>query len=364
MNNDFVTYCNFSTDKLLIYTKYEGFIDRSKVSDTSLENLKNNRTKGILSASSKKKIRKIISLWCQAIDVKKKVSKKNNQWKKKQMTFLTLTLPAQQLESDKDNKRNLLNRFLIQIQRDSSLSSYLWCAEKQMNGNIHYHIICNTTIDWKYIRSLWNRILDDNGYIENYRQNQIHFHKNGFNVRKDLLKFWSEEKQFEAYKKGVENNWSDPNSTDIHSLEKVESPDKYMTKYMTKSIDEELKNLYKVWNDAELTPKEMDVEKWNVINEKYSHLLIEGKIWGCSKNLQNLIQYSAALDSYIEDVIFETINRDNGNKWENLYCIIVKNINLNEVKNRSPSHYNELIKTSIINYNIIYNLNENQNAKI
>lgn len=356
MDNQVVTYCNFSTDKLLIYNKYEGYINREKVKDSSLKNLDCNRTKGILSAASKKRIRKIISLWCQAVDIKKKVSRKNNDWKKLQMTFLTLTLPSQQLDSDIENKRNLLNRFLIQIQRESGLSAYLWCAEKQMNGNIHYHIVCNTTIKWTLIRRIWNDILDDNGYIENYRQNQIHFHKNGFNVRTDLLKYWNEERQFEAYKKGVENNWSDPNSTDIHSLEKIDNPSAYMTKYMTKSIDDEMKDLYKIWNDAGLTLAEMDVEKWNVINEKYKHLLIEGKIWGCSKNLQNLSQYNSAIDSTIEDIIIETINRDSKNKWENLHCVVVKNINLNEVKNRSPVHYNLLIKTSIENYSIIYTL--------
>ena len=99
---------------------------------------------------------------------------------------------------------------------------------------------------------------------------------------------------------------------------------------------------------------EMDIEKWKLINEKYTHLLIDGKLWGCSKNLQNLKQYSTSIDSTIEDVILETVNRDSSNKWENLHCVVVKNINLNEVKNRSPVHYNLLIKTSIENYNIIY----------
>lgn len=364
MSHDFITYCNFSTDKILMYSKYDGYIDRSKVSESSLYNLKNNHTKGILSYASKKKIRKIISLWCQAIDVKKKVSRKNNAWKKLQMTFLTLTLPAPQMHSDKEFKRILLNRFLIQIQRDSELCCYLWCAEKQMNGNIHFHIVCNSFIDWREIRNLWNDILDDNGYIEVYRNNQNYFHADGFKLRTDLLKYWSEEKQYNAYLEGIKNNWSDPNSTDIHSLEKIDNPASYITKYLTKSIDEELKSMYKIWNDAGLTLSEMDMEKWNLINDKYRHLLIEGKLWGCSKKLQLLIQYSAALDSSIEDVVIETINRDKNNEWKNIHCTVVKNVNLNEVKNRSPVHYSNLIKTSLENYSIIYSLNKNENEKL
>lgn len=320
-----------------------------------MENLKNSSCKGILSSGSKKKIRNIIQLWTDSIDIKKKVSRKNNDWKLKQITFITLTLCANQLESDKENKRNLLNRFLIEIQRKSNLSSYLWCAEKQKNGNIHYHILSNSEIDYKIIRSIWNNILADNNYIENYRQNQIHFHKDGFNLRTDLLKYWNEEKQYNAYLEGVKCNWSNPNSTDIHSLRKIENIAAYVTKYMTKSIDEEIGKNYKIWSDAGLTKSEMDLEKWKLINEKYSHLLVDGKLWSCSKNLLTLVKYSSAVDNSIEEVIWSTIERNEKNKWSNEFCDIIENINLNEVKNKSPIHYNLLIQTNIKNYNIIYN---------
>lgn len=355
-NFDFITYCNFSLDKFLIYTKYDGFVNRSNGNSNSLRNLECNKTKGILSNSSKKKIRKIIGLWSDAISVKKKVSGKNNAWKKKQITFITLTLPSLQLESDKENKRNLLNRFLIELQRKSNVSNYLWCAEKQLNGNIHYHLLSNSTVDYLVIRNIWNSILDDNNYIENYRQNQIHFHKDGFKIRTELLKNWNEEKQYTAYLNGTNCNWSNPNSTDIHSLEKINNIASYVTKYMTKSIDDELKSHYKIWQDAGLTDKEKDTEKWRIINEKYSHLLIDGKIWACSKSLQTLVKYSTPLDYSLELVINSTVDRDVNNKWSNEFCDVISNINLNEVKNKAPCYYNEFIKTNIENYNKIYSL--------
>lgn len=355
-NYEFVTYCNFNFDKILVYTKYDGFIDRKKDNQNSLKNLECNKTKGILSSASKKKIRNIINLWIDSIDVKKKVSRKNRDWKYQQITFITLTLPSPQLESDKENKRNLLNRFLIELQRQSNVCNYLWCAEKQMNGNIHYHILSNSFVAWQIIRRLWNAILDDNQYIENYRQNQKHFHKNGFQLRENLLKNWNADAQYNAYLYGVQTNWSDPNSTDIHKLEKVNNIASYVTKYMTKSIDDELKSHYKIWYEAGLTAKEIDIEKWKIINEKYSHLLIEGKIWSCSKSLQTLVKYSTPLDYSIELVMNEAIERDASNKWSNQFCDVVKNINLNEVKNKAPTYYNEFIKTNIENYNKIYSL--------
>lgn len=350
-----IPYCTFSEKKFTTYLKFSGINPKKNDNKKSLKNLEDNKAKGILSHGSKKRIRSIINLWSEAINIKKKVSRKNNDWKLKQLTFITLTLCANQLESDKENKRNLLNRFLIELQRKSNLSNYLWCAEKQKNGNIHYHILSNSEIEYKIIRSIWNKILDDNNYIENYRQNQIHFHKDGFKIRTEFLQNWSAEQQYNAYLNGVDNNWSDPNSTDIHSLRKIDNIANYVTKYMTKSIDEEIKENYKNWYDEGLTKSEIDVEKWKLINEKYSHLLIEGKIWACSKSLQTLTKYSSSVDSTIDDVINSTIDRDSKNLWKNEFCEIIDNINLNEVKNKSPIHYNLFIKNSLDNYNKIYN---------
>ena len=349
-----IPYCTFSENKFTTYRRFYGANPRKNDNKNSLKNLENNKAKGLLSHSSKKRIRSIINLWSESINIKKKVSRKNNDWKLKQLTFITLTLCSNQLESDKENKRNLLNRFLIELQRKSNLSNYLWCAEKQKNGNIHYHILSNSEIEYKIIRSIWNKILDDNNYIENYRQNQIHFHKDGFKIRTEFLEHWNEEKQYNAYLNGVNNNWSDPNSTDIHSLRKIENIANYVTKYMTKSIDEEIKENYKNWYDAGLTKSEIDVEKWKLINEKYSHLLIDGKIWACSKSLQQLAKYSSSIDGTIQDVIYSTIERNEKNLWKNEFCEIIENINLNEVKNKSPVHYNLFIKNALENYNKIY----------
>ena len=202
---------------------------------------------------------------------------------------------------------------------------------------------------------MWNAIQNDNNYIDAYRENQLYFHKDGFCFREELAKNWNYQQQLDAYNHGMNTNWTDPNSTDIHSLEKIDNIANYITKYLTKSIDENFTELYKVWRDAGLTAKEIDIEKWNVINEKYSHLLIDGKLWSCSSNLQTLVKYSCPVDSQVEDIVFSTINRDSSNEWKNIHCSVISNINLNEVKNRSPVLYNDFIKTTLNNYNLLYN---------
>jgi len=81
------------------------------------------------------------------------------------MVLLTLTIAKQQTDTDQKLKRDLLNRFLIWLQREYPGILYLWKAEKQQNGNIHFHIIVNRFLPWQHIRQQWNQILRDNGYV-------------------------------------------------------------------------------------------------------------------------------------------------------------------------------------------------------
>ena len=59
-------------------------------------------------------------------------------------TFITLTLPAEQSESDQFVTKNILGNFLDRCRKLSLLNNYVWRTEKQKNGNIHYHIITDT----------------------------------------------------------------------------------------------------------------------------------------------------------------------------------------------------------------------------
>ena len=46
---------------------------------------------------------------------------------------------------------------------------------------------------------------------------------------------WPVAKQLESYKKGVANNWSNPNSTDVHSVRGIGKLAAYLAKYVSKS---------------------------------------------------------------------------------------------------------------------------------
>lgn len=133
-----------------------------------------------------------------------------------QITFLTLTLSASQKDiSDKTIVKSLLDPLLQVLRRKYKCKSYVWRAEKQKNGNLHFHITTNQYIPYDTIRDDWNRIQNKLGFIDQF-----------------------------AAKYGHTN----PNSTDIHSVRGVRDLARYMIKYMSKDVPDDLRVNCKQWD--------------------------------------------------------------------------------------------------------------------
>ena len=203
-------------------------------------NLLSNKTFGFLSEISKKKIKKAINLLLYLSPKKTTgiVDKKINF--KYQITFCTLTLPSKQKHTDKEIVQTCLHDFLNILRNCYNLEHYVWKAEKQTNGNIHFHITFNLYIHWMDLREIWIKCINKLGYVENYSNNMKEFHKNGFKCRYDLLKKWNLFEQKSAYDYGIKTNWKSPNCTDIHSVINVKELAAYVSEYFTKNpLDEE-----------------------------------------------------------------------------------------------------------------------------
>ena len=167
-------------------------------------------------------------------------------------TFVTLTLPAPQVHTDNELKRQALRPFLQEIGRRFGARNYVWKAEPQKNGNIHFHILLDKFIPWPELRKLWNHYLQPLGYIDRYRERQQQKYKDGmvYEVRASCKS--TPAQQLAAYAEGVRTNWSNPNSTDIHSLRSVKHIIAYISAYIVK---------------------------------KANRRKIEGRIWDCTDNL-------------------------------------------------------------------------------
>ena len=124
------------------------------------------------------------------------------------LNMITLKLSAKQgIYNDKEIKYKLLNDFLTRMRTNQNLKDYLWRCEPQVNGNIHFHIITNKYINYQKIRDTWNQCQKKLGYIDLF--NEKHHHIN-------------------------------PNSTDIHSIQKIHNAGAYVRKYINKMLEKSI----------------------------------------------------------------------------------------------------------------------------
>ena len=167
----------------------------------------------MLSFKARKRIAKAID-WMLCVAVEKKVFQKST--KKKfsfKVAFVTLTLASPQVHSDQVIKSELLNQFLTEARQKWSVRFYMWRAEAQQNGNIHFHVLVDRYIHYKNLQSTWNRIQNKLGYVDRFREK------------------WGS---------------GEPNSTDVHSVKLIKNLSAYLSKYCTKQ-DENRKIDGKIW---------------------------------------------------------------------------------------------------------------------
>jgi len=259
------------------------FTDENEVNSTKQapeKFLKSSRTSGgILSKQAKKKLSTAIEYFLLLNKPQNNKSGNTGRHYENKIAFITLTLPSKQLHTDNEIKEKCLNQFLIEIHKRYKISNYIWRAEYQKNGNIHFHILVNKFIPWNDVRNRWNRIINKLGYVDNYRLALEKYHKKGFQVREDLLKKWSAEKQKQAYEKGKKSDWNNPNSIDVHGINNISNIKSYITKYMSKNENDSKNN-----------------SKNPLENRKKI-----GRIWSASTVFSNIKGATQAMDSQLED---------------------------------------------------------------
>jgi len=177
---------------------------------------------GLITKGSAKRLRKAINILISLSEWKTAKHFKSGIEFQFKINFITLTLPSPQGSvSDKDLKKHCLQPWLKFWRRKTKGMSYVWRAERQKNGNLHFHICTDRYIYYKDIRDTWNRNLNRFGFIDRFESNHSH---------------------------------RDPNSTDVHSINKIQDLAGYLVKYMAKLDPLEQKIEGKVW-DASMNLK-------------------------------------------------------------------------------------------------------------
>lgn len=206
-----------NSDNAVIYYDYGRDLSKPNQGRFTSENRPNNHVNGHFSIAAKKRFSLLIRNWISVIDSIMWIEHNNKKVYNQYITFVTLTLSADQMHSDQEVRRIMLGRFLQQLKRKFHVLTYLYCSEAQKNGRIHFHIIVDRQISWREIRNIWNHIQADNGYIAEFKKKHGH---------------------------------EDPNSTDIHAFRKIRSVAAYMIKYFTKN-EERRKVSGRLWGSSD-----------------------------------------------------------------------------------------------------------------
>lgn len=227
---------------------------RSSAQLENQENLKNNeRGEGL----SRKAVRRLTNAvnWLVASAKNKSIYyREENKRFNFKINFVTLTLPTLDHGiSDHHFKSKLLHNFINTCRYKFDMKNFVWKVETQENGNIHAHFTTDTFIHWKDLRKVWNRILEKNGIIDQYHDKHKNLDFEEYNKIYNASGKKEIEKVRKAFEQGKNDNWRNPNTTDVHAVHKVKDIAAYLAKYMSKS-DEERRQ-------------------------------IKGRLWGCSQAL-------------------------------------------------------------------------------
>lgn len=264
---------------------------------TPNSNLGDNLHDGYLSPAAIKRLKKAVNMLSFIADNKSLYPDNKECSIKFKLNFVTLQLCASQLHSDEYIKSKMLDPFIKALKYHFGLVNYIWKAEKQDNGNIHFHITTDCYIPWQKVRQLWQHQLSRYGYVERYRLNQIEKHRDGFYYDKSqyvIDKLTKERKQINykvqlnAYNEGIACGWTNPNCTDVHPVINVHNLAAYMGSYMAK------KDYWKKERPKEVSEMINDGDRTDILfvtlpddYRDYIKKPISGKIWDCSKNLKN-----------------------------------------------------------------------------
>lgn len=139
-------------------------------------NLKDNKHDGSLSKKATKRVRMMLDYMVLGAKNRWTWDEAGKLYKQYKLTFATLTLPVPQFHSDLIIKNQCLNQLLIELAKYYSVNNYLWKAEPQANGNIHFHMALDKFIPYKELQDIWNRIINKLGYVDAFEK--IHGHSN------------------------------------------------------------------------------------------------------------------------------------------------------------------------------------------
>lgn len=250
-----------------IYTVYDRYRDPlAKLNEPSwLTNFKKQGNPFVLSKSTKRKMFDSINSMYELASKRRIKMQSGKEIYNFKCAFITLTLPSNQIHSDIDIKKELLNQILVELRKHAGMKNYVWKAELQKNGNVHFHIVTDVYVDFQNLRRRWNRCVNKLGYVDRYRERMSKMSLSEYHAMRGGGHGDAFVKSSQAFASGQSSKWSNPNSVDVRSVSNNKDLASYLGKYMSKNVSDE---------DAS--------------DEELSRMYAFGRTWGRSESLSRL----------------------------------------------------------------------------
>jgi hypothetical protein len=240
-------YVSIKSNSVVRYSKvvYSNLIKRY---DMPISNLSVGLS---LSSKSARRLQEVIRLLFLATKSKKVYSLADGRYYSFKLNFITLTLSSNQIHVDSDILKLCFEPFLRILRRSHVGLLYVWKAEVQDNGNIHFHLNTNIFIHYRTLRDLWNQCQEKLGYVSNC-------------------------------------SVMDPNSTDVKVVKSERDMAKYMAGYIAKKdvYKKSLRRYIRRYNRL------FSILGFSVLPFGYHARCLKRclniKRWGCSKALQGI----------------------------------------------------------------------------
>ncbi len=251
-------YVSIKPNSIVTYAHFDSTNSGHYKDGSPYQQPKENKSHGLMSYKANKRVRLAIDWMVYLSKEKPLYSKELKSEFKFKLNFITLTLCSKQKHSDNVIKSQLLNQFLTEIRIKYNCKNYLWRAESQRNGNIHFHVVTDVFVPWRTLRTDWNRIQEKLGYVSFFTAKTGKF---------------------------------DPNSTDVHSINAIKNLSSYLAKYCSKNSHGYVVMASKA-SALPFKPTSWLTYKHPKLNLKAKfYRQIHGKLWGLS---QTLSKYQSA----------------------------------------------------------------------
>lgn len=313
-----IDYISLSPHKCVIYPRffrnYENGVNPYKHSETTtaqtpstdrtapgVKRPESNKHNFILSKTAAKTLQDRVAWLYYYAKKKTVVTRSGKTLTDLKLNFATLKLPSEQIHSSDFITKNCLNQLFIEISKKFNFKNYVWRLEYQKNGNLHYHFVTDTYIDYHFLNRTWARILNKYGYTDQYTRkfssmSLAEYIKNQGGTEKIDFKTHQE-----RYAKGCRNNWKEPNCVDVKAVFGKNNIGAYIAKYMAKN---DHKN-----NEVNLPSCEQNSQN--------------SRLWFCSRSLSQCTQVRDAREALEMDFFGILKTHDNVRTFVHDYCTVL-----------------------------------------